>query len=291
MQAPAEASPSSSLRDLVRPVSTLVIVSMLACFLLALRIALAGQFRQLFLVWNLFLAWMPLCFALMAVGLAQSRPQHRWPFLAAASAWLLFFPNAPYILTDLVHLGSRTHGRYWTDLVIILVFALTGLLLGFLSLFLMQRLLARRHGWVVGWCFAGAATLLGGFGIYVGRFLRWNSWDVLFAPHELVREGWQWLVTVPSEPRGHRAAGVVRHLAAGELREPLQFDASAAHNRRSSRFLNLLTFGQQQSSRSGCGEPVPAERAGPGTRKLPSPFRFNNLVVIPGGIGQKIPGY
>src|SRR5262245_52448803 len=162
-------SPSAltiSIRDLVRPIAALVLASMVSCLLLTLRVVLDGQFRQLYLIWNLFLAWMPLFFALAAVGIAQTRPQKRWWFLSAATAWLLFFPNAPYIFTDLIHLGPKFHGRYWTDLVLILIFAFTGLVLGFLSLFLMQCLVARRHGWPAGWLFVGIVVGLGGFGIY-----------------------------------------------------------------------------------------------------------------------------
>jgi uncharacterized membrane protein len=186
-----------SIRDLVRPVAALALTSMLACALLALRIVLVGQFRQLYLVWNLFLAWLPLLFACTAVGLAQTRPQRRWWFLSAAAAWLLFFPNAPYILTDLIHLGPRSHGRFWTDLVLILLFALIGLVLGFLSLFLMQRLVARRHGWPAGWLFVAVVAALSGFGIYAGRVLRWNSWDAIFNPSDLVADFGSWLVSLP----------------------------------------------------------------------------------------------
>ena len=167
-------APAISIRELIRPCSALAFASMLSCVILALRIALTGQFRQLYLVWNLFLAWMPLFFALTAVCLAHSRPQRRWCFFSAATAWLLFFPNAPYILTDLIHLGPKSNARFWTDLVLILIFALIGLVLGFLSLFLMQRLVARRHGWPAGWLFVGVVAGLSGFGIFAGRFLRWN---------------------------------------------------------------------------------------------------------------------
>jgi len=191
-----------SIRDLIRPFSALAFASMLACALLALRVALNGQFRQFYLVWNLFLAWVPLFFALTAVCLAQSRPQRRWWFLSAAGAWLLFFPNAPYILTDLIHLGPRTHGRYWTDLVLILVFAFVGLVLGFLSLFLMQRLVARRYGWPAGWLFVGVVAALSGFGIYAGRFLRWNSWDVVFSPMDLMADASRWMIQLSNSPRG-----------------------------------------------------------------------------------------
>jgi uncharacterized membrane protein len=190
-----------SIRDLVRPVGALAFASMLGCLLLALRILLLGQFRQLYLVWNLLLAWMPLIFALSAVCLAQFRPQRRGWFLSAAAAWLLFFPNAPYILTDLIHLGSKAHGRFWTDLVMILLFALIGLVVGFLSLFLMQRLVARRYGWPAGWLFVSLVAALSGFGIYAGRFFRWNSWDVVSNPVDLITDTGNWLVSIPHSPR------------------------------------------------------------------------------------------
>jgi len=193
---------SISIRDLIRPFSALAFASLFSCLLLGLRIVLIGQFRQLYLVWNLVLAWMPLFFALSAVCLAHTRPQRRWWFLSAAAAWLLFFPNAPYILTDLVHLGPKAHGHYWGDLILILLFALIGLVLGFLSLFLMQRLVARRYGWPAGWLFAGIVAGLSGFGTYAGRFLRWNSWDVVLDPLALLADAGHWVAQLSSRPRG-----------------------------------------------------------------------------------------
>src|SRR4030095_16066312 len=83
-------------------------------------------------------------------------------------------------------LGAKSHGRFWTDLVMILLFSLIGLVLGFLSLFLMQRLVARRYGWPMGGGFVSVVAALCGFGIYAGRFFRWNSWDVVFDPLSLV---------------------------------------------------------------------------------------------------------
>ena len=191
-----------SIRDLIRPVGALAFASALGCFLLVLRVVLIGQARQLYLVWNLFLAWMPLFFALTAVCIAHTRPQRRGWFIAAATAWLLFFPNAPYILTDLIHLGPKAHSRFWTDLVLILMFALIGLVLGFVSLFLMQRLVARRYGWPAGWLLVSIVAVLSGFGIYAGRFLRWNSWDVVFDPVSLVADSAYWLLSIPHSPRG-----------------------------------------------------------------------------------------
>lgn len=188
-------------RDLLKPIGALVFASVAGCALVGMRILLTGHWRQLHLVWNLFLAWLPLLFALAAGWVLRERLPRRWRFSAAALAWLLFFPNAPYILTDLIHLGPKSQAAYWIDLVVILVFALTGLLLGFLSLYLMQQLVARRFGWPTGWLFVGAVAALSGFGVYAGRFLRWNSWDVIINPIDLLSDLGHWLISMPNSPR------------------------------------------------------------------------------------------
>lgn len=189
-------------RTILLPLAVLMFASCASCALLGTRMILLGHQRQLYLVWNLFLAWLPLVFALIACRMEVKGRSRRWPFLGAAAGWFFFFPNAPYILTDLIHLGSKSQRYYWPDLVLILLFALTGLVLGFLSLFLMQRLVAHRFGWPRGWLFVGVMAAVSGFGIYAGRFLRWNSWDVLFSPFDLLNEGWRWMTAIPSEPRG-----------------------------------------------------------------------------------------
>ncbi len=189
-------------QSLLLPLAMLVFASCTSSALLGARMILLGHHHQLYLVWNLFLAWLPLLFALAACWMEQNGRPRRWTFLGAAAGWFFFFPNAPYILTDLIHLGSKAQRYYWPDLVLILLFALTGLVLGFLSLFLMQRMVAHRYGWPRGWLFVGGMAVLSGFGIYAGRFLRWNSWDVLFSPLDLISEGLRWVIAMPSEPRG-----------------------------------------------------------------------------------------
>lgn len=164
------------------------------------RIAWTGHIRQhAFLIWNLFLAWLPLVLALAACREYEKNPSPSWKFRAWAVAWLLFFPNAPYIFTDLIHLTSRFYGQFWVDLVLVLSCALTGLILGFLSLYLMQAVVAQRLGRAASWLFIGVVAGLSGFGIYLGRFLRFNSWDVIFRPVSLWRGIGQWA----DDPLGH----------------------------------------------------------------------------------------
>jgi uncharacterized membrane protein len=101
--------------------------------------------------------------------------------------WALFLPNAPYIVTDFVHLLHLRPFRIMYDIVLIFAFAWTGLLLGFTSLLLLQNLVREQLGRPAAAAFVLAATLLAGVGVYVGRFLRWNSWHVLTRPGALAR--------------------------------------------------------------------------------------------------------
>ena len=99
--------------------------------------------------------------------------------------WLLFFPNAPYLLTDFIHLHESSATPLWYDALMLAAFAWTGLLLGFASLYLMQMIWQRAVGPVVSWLGVVATLAVGSFGIYLGRFLRFNSWDALVRPRRI----------------------------------------------------------------------------------------------------------
>jgi uncharacterized membrane protein len=158
------------------------------------RILWTGDWAYSSLVWNLFLAWLPLVFALLAGDQFHSTKARNWRFLGFAGAWLLFFPNAPYIFTDVVHLTTYFYRHFWVNLVLILLCALTGLVLGFVSLFLMQGIVRRLFGNFASWLFIMAIAGLSGFGICLGRFLRFNSWDVVFRPLKVSRGIGHWAV-------------------------------------------------------------------------------------------------
>jgi uncharacterized membrane protein len=164
------------------PMLALTFASGVSVALIFARIFWTGNIRYGFLVWNLFLAWLPVIFSLLATEKYHTTSGRDWRFLALAGAWLLFFPNAPYIFTDLVHLTTHFYPHFWVDLILILSCALTGLVLGFVSLFLMQSVVSRMLGPVRSWIFVALVAALSGFGIYLGRFLRFNSWDVVFQP-------------------------------------------------------------------------------------------------------------
>ena len=90
--------------------------------------------------------------------------------LGIAALWIVFYPNAPYIFTDLIHLTKGFYPYFWVDLSLILLCALTGLVLGFVSLYLMQSVVERMLGRAASWLFVAAVAGLTGFGIYLGRF-------------------------------------------------------------------------------------------------------------------------
>src|SRR5262249_35915973 len=145
-----------------------------------------GSFR--FLLWNLVLAWIPLVLALAVYD--SYRRGVRLALLAPAiGLWLLFLPNAPYIVTDFVHLSATDERTaLWFDAMVVSAFAWTGLLLGFASLYLLHAVARHRLGATLGW--AGVLTVLAltSVGVYVGRFLGWNSWDLLVRPGERLAE-------------------------------------------------------------------------------------------------------
>jgi len=168
------------------PVFALVVASFFCVALVAYRVMAGCEVRHAYLVWNLFLAWLPLLFAVLAAERFEAGARLRdRKFLALGTAWLLFFPNAPYIFTDVVHVMDTWWPAFWVQLMLILLCAMTGFLAGFLSLQVMHRLATRLWGRVAGWLFVIAVSGLTGFGVYLGRFVRLNSWEVVTSPISL----------------------------------------------------------------------------------------------------------
>lgn len=170
-------------------VGALSLSSLLSVGLLVLRAMRTHSLSHVFLVWNLFLAWLPMLSALAAYNFHKQHVRRGWPLvLGCALIWLLFMPNAPYLVTDIVNLRPQPDMFFWYDVILFAAFAWTGVFLGLVSLFLMQEIVRKTAGRVVSWLFAFGVLGLSSFGIYLGRFLRWNSWDVFFNPVQLLTE-------------------------------------------------------------------------------------------------------
>jgi uncharacterized membrane protein len=153
-----------------------------------------------FLVWNLFLAWIPFALAIVVYD-RHRRGGSPLALAPLAFAWLVFFPNAPYLITDLVHLSPYTDVPQWFDVFTFAAFAWTGMLLGFASLYLMQSVTRALLGPVAGWVFVVAALGLGSFGVYLGRVHRLNSWQVFSDPMPLASDTWARLQSPVGEAR------------------------------------------------------------------------------------------
>jgi len=146
-----------------------------------------GRASAGFLIWNLFLAWVSLPVAFLAL-LAHRRGAGLPVLLPVLAGWLLFFPNTVYIVTDLVHLGRLPAVSAPLELAVLLAAALAGLITGFTSLAAVQRIVLERAGSVLARVFPVFVLVLSSFGVYLGRTLRWNSWDLLANPEPLLSD-------------------------------------------------------------------------------------------------------
>jgi uncharacterized membrane protein len=183
------------------PFLTLAAATVMCVALVASRFLYTGSRGYFFLIWNLFLAWVPFLLALLVRRAQGDSHRPRFRLLILGALWLLFYPNAPYILTDFLHLQPRSGSPVWFDMMLIASFAWTGLLLGFASLYLMQQLVERFYGRARGWMFVVIVSFLSSFGIYLGRFERWNSWDIVSDPRGLMRGIWSMMIDPTGHPR------------------------------------------------------------------------------------------
>lgn len=177
-----------SVRHLLYP---LVLSSMLACAIFAGRVYWSQSSAYRFLVWNLFLAWIPYACSLLIARYHQRQSGRWWLLIVPSALWLLFLPNAPYIVTDLWHLewfGERKPVPLWYDLAMIVSFAWTGIFLAVASLNTMQSIVRDYLGGALSWLFVLGAIGACGIGVYLGRFLNWNSWDVFFQPRTVLSD-------------------------------------------------------------------------------------------------------
>jgi uncharacterized membrane protein len=186
--------------------SAVLALAATGCFLLfGLRVAISGNTFYRYLVWNLLLAIVPYAIAALGLrllsreGAARGRARK---FVAAATAalWIVFYPNAPYIFTDFIHVINKTYLRappaewlglnalIWYDLLMTAAFAFLGHFIGLVSMWLVQRSYSEIWGPRAARLLVAAAILFSGFGIYLGRFSRLNTWDLAFDPRRVLAE-------------------------------------------------------------------------------------------------------
>ncbi|MEI9946246.1 MAG: DUF1361 domain-containing protein [Chitinophagaceae bacterium] len=158
-----------------------------SCLLVCIRIVATGYLTYLFLVWNLFLALIP--FAISEWLFKNNQViGNKWKLSLSLLCWLLFIPNSFYIVTDLFHLDQFDSAPKWFDLLLLFSFAWNGLVLGIISVRKIELLLhtiSRRRFSIA---FVCGVMWLNAFGVYVGRYLRYNSWDIITQPFSLFQE-------------------------------------------------------------------------------------------------------
>lgn len=147
--------------------------------MILIRFIYTGKYAFIFLVWNLFLAWIPFMVSGLFKGLVNAA---KWKQVIVFIAWILFFPNALYIVTDLIHLEQETSVPKWYDAVLLFSSSAIGVIMAFVSLLRIEKFLAFKFNHRLVEFIVFVILFLGSFGVYLGRFLRWNSWDIVSNP-------------------------------------------------------------------------------------------------------------
>ncbi len=163
---------------------------------LMVRMKLTHSFFYLFLVWNVFLAVIPFAITTYLISLPKL---NKFVLVFWFGVWLLFLPNAPYIVTDLLHLRLSSTKFVWLDIITVISFALTGLLLFYLSFSDMIRLLENYVKKSALTFLVPFLLFLSAFGVYLGRFLRYNSWEIISRPTHILND----VIAMLLKPFGH----------------------------------------------------------------------------------------
>lgn len=180
------------MKEVTNTTRSLFLASCVAVVLDIARVGLSQKINFIFLIWNLVLAWTSYTLATFVNKDISTRK-----FILIFLPWLLFFPNAAYLITDILHVDFRPPIPLWYDSVIFFIFAWLGVMLASLGLLRMHRYIECKYNQIVGALFVGAVALATAFGIYLGRFERWNSWDVVRNPLEIVRSVFDIIKGIP----------------------------------------------------------------------------------------------
>ncbi len=155
--------------------------------MLVIRVFYTGKITFISLEWNLFLAFIPYFISQWLTG-KPSVINNKWMFATVFCTWLVFIPNSFYILTDLFHLQENNNTPLWFDLLLILSFAWNGLVAGILSVRHIEKIVIILWRYKHELLFLYPVMLLNALGIFIGRYLRYNSWDVITNPFHLMMD-------------------------------------------------------------------------------------------------------
>ncbi len=174
----------------------LITLSLYAIALIIFRVFYTKSGFYIFLVWNLFLAVIPFLIT-NYLKLKSSKVK----LILLFPIWFLFLPNAPYIVTDLFHLQKGTAMPIWFDLLLLITFSVNGMLLFFISLNDMFTILKKWYSRKTAAITIYFTIILSGFGIWLGRYLRFNSWDIIQNPMSLVKSVFEPILHPTQHPK------------------------------------------------------------------------------------------
>lgn len=165
----------------------LALNSIFCILLLLLRVYITGSLFYGFLIWNLFLAVVPY---LISSALAKTvwLKKQLLVLIVVLGIWLLFLPNSPYLITDLMHIQHAKSSLSWLDPFMLFAFAWNGLIFGLLSMHQVYQILSDQWNKTIAKRLLFVVVFLCGFGIYLGRFQRWNSWELFSDPIILLKD-------------------------------------------------------------------------------------------------------
>ncbi|MBV7270454.1 DUF1361 domain-containing protein [Winogradskyella luteola] len=175
-----------------KTLSLVTVALTFSIIVLMVRIKLNKSFFYLFLVWNIFLAIIPYT---ITIYLSSKPKIGKLKLGFWFLIWLAFLPNAPYIITDLIHIRIGNDNLLWLDVLVVLSFALSGLLLFYLSIIDMQKMMVSKFRKIPITTLTVTILFLCGFGVYLGRFLRYNSWEIISNPKVLISDVFNILIS------------------------------------------------------------------------------------------------
>lgn len=188
-----------------RIVYALLLTNAVSVVLFILRLIGAENFRYWFMLWNLFLAWVAPLIAWWLVARLKHTKWATWQNVVLTVLWLGFLPNSFYMVSDLIHIQQTGEVSIIFDAVLFASFILNGFVAGYIGTFMVHRELAKRLPTNRVWACVIGIFALSGYAIYLGRVLRWNTWDALLQPAALLFD----VSDVILNPLGHIQAFVV----------------------------------------------------------------------------------
>jgi uncharacterized membrane protein len=179
----------------------LILSNGVSLLLMLSRMVASDSSRYWFLLWNLILGWLPVVFA---IWLSHRLRHSRWLSagnLVLTALWLGFLPNSFYLVSDLIHLQITGEVSVLYDAVLFMSFIFNGYVAGFMSIYVVHKEVLRRLGEDTSHLLISGVLLLSSLAIYLGRALRWNTWDVLVNPAGILFDVSEQVINPVSHPQ------------------------------------------------------------------------------------------